>query len=705
MMANAEKPAAGSTKFDPYHRWLGVSPKDQPPTYYRLLGIDPFEPDPEVIRDAAERQMAHVRRYQLGKYSELSQKILNELGTAKGCLLDPIDRARYDWQLKERLTKAERPPSVNRKTVSWKNPPILWVASAVGVTLLSALSLVIVASTSRRPDESDKITSAQPSQQHEEKQSIRTLALERALAAVELTSPAFGSGRHLEIVIDGRAVRHGREPFERGLFVVALVEGKVVLHQLYDCLGLAAAADQFAEAIKKLPAGAIVILVVGDDATQNFNQNAQQAILSIGGQIGLLGKPSRSTYYCIGQKGIGVGMATEAIGRHDLHYPATSRGRQKTVATTPVPTTEAKSERPTTGSGANTDPERATQRKTPHPKWQREYGGKPLSFWILQAKSNSTESRKAAATAFGNMGPPAIPALIELLKDKEHMVRWNAAQALVRGNMGPEAKTAIPILTKWLKDRDEDARRAAAWTLGNVGPEAKAAIPDLTGLLKDKEPNVRCEAAWALGRMGPEARTAIPALIELLKDKEPNVRCEAAWALGRMGPEARTAIPALIELLKDKEQIVRWHVAQALGSMGPEAKAAIPDLTGLLKDNNKCVRWSAAQALGNMGPEAKAAIPDLTGLLKDKEPNVRRFAAIALGRMGPEAKATIPDLTDLLKDKENFVRQVAAIVLGNMGPEARTAIPALIELLKDKENFVRQAAAEALKKIADEKKG
>jgi hypothetical protein len=49
--------------FDPYHRRLGIPPKDQPPNHYRLLAIDQFESDPEVIRDAAEQRMAHVRTF------------------------------------------------------------------------------------------------------------------------------------------------------------------------------------------------------------------------------------------------------------------------------------------------------------------------------------------------------------------------------------------------------------------------------------------------------------------------------------------------------------------------------------------------------------------------------------------------------------------------------------------------------------------
>ena len=35
--------------FDPYHKWLGIPPQDQPPHYYRLLGIELFESDPDVI--------------------------------------------------------------------------------------------------------------------------------------------------------------------------------------------------------------------------------------------------------------------------------------------------------------------------------------------------------------------------------------------------------------------------------------------------------------------------------------------------------------------------------------------------------------------------------------------------------------------------------------------------------------------------------
>jgi len=89
--------------FDPYHRWLGIPARHQPANHYRLLALELFESDLEVIRDAAERQIAHVRRYELGKHRELSQKILNELGKAKACLLDEQKRTAYDRELRQQL--------------------------------------------------------------------------------------------------------------------------------------------------------------------------------------------------------------------------------------------------------------------------------------------------------------------------------------------------------------------------------------------------------------------------------------------------------------------------------------------------------------------------------------------------------------------------------------------------------------------------
>jgi len=89
--------------FNPYHKWLGIAPEELPPNHYRLLAIRPFESDADVIASAADQRMAHVRSFQAGKHSALSQKILNEISSARVCLLSPDRKAAYDKQLAEQL--------------------------------------------------------------------------------------------------------------------------------------------------------------------------------------------------------------------------------------------------------------------------------------------------------------------------------------------------------------------------------------------------------------------------------------------------------------------------------------------------------------------------------------------------------------------------------------------------------------------------
>lgn len=89
-----------SNTFDPYHTWLGIAPSEQPPNHYRLLGIALFEESRDVISNAADRQMAHIRTFQNGKHAAESQKLLNELSAARVTLLDPKKRAEYDAKLR-----------------------------------------------------------------------------------------------------------------------------------------------------------------------------------------------------------------------------------------------------------------------------------------------------------------------------------------------------------------------------------------------------------------------------------------------------------------------------------------------------------------------------------------------------------------------------------------------------------------------------
>ena len=85
--------------FDPYHKWLGIAPDEQPADHYRLLGLKQFESDPDVIENAADQRMSHIRTFQSGNHSADSQRILNEITSAKLCLLDPQRKAAYDAEV------------------------------------------------------------------------------------------------------------------------------------------------------------------------------------------------------------------------------------------------------------------------------------------------------------------------------------------------------------------------------------------------------------------------------------------------------------------------------------------------------------------------------------------------------------------------------------------------------------------------------
>ena len=119
--------------------------------------------------------------------------------------------------------------------------------------------------------------------------------------------------------------------------------------------------------------------------------------------------------------------------------------------------------------------------------------------------------------------------------DSDPTVKRLAAEALRQ--IGPAAAPAVPALIETLKDTDPTAKWLAADALGAIGPAAAPAIPALVEVLKDKGANslARAGAASALGAIGP---AAIPALMEVFKDKsaDPEVRTYAADALKAIAP-------------------------------------------------------------------------------------------------------------------------------------------------------------------------
>jgi hypothetical protein len=99
-------------RFDPYHKWLGIPPSQQPPHHYRLLGLEAFEADRDVIESAANQRMAYLQELAVGEHLKESQQLLNEVAAARRCLLNAQQKAAYDAQLRASLPAGGPAPPV-----------------------------------------------------------------------------------------------------------------------------------------------------------------------------------------------------------------------------------------------------------------------------------------------------------------------------------------------------------------------------------------------------------------------------------------------------------------------------------------------------------------------------------------------------------------------------------------------------------------
>ncbi|NQV24541.1 MAG: hypothetical protein HQ518_09255 [Rhodopirellula sp.] len=132
-----------SDSFDPYHIWLGIPPKDQPPNHYRLLGLQNLEENTDVIDAAANRQTAYLHEMAAGPRRKESQQLLNEIAVARRCLLSPEKKQEYDEQLRADAAAIEAARTVTAapaaipmavpiaQVVSPPVPPVPPVASVV----------------------------------------------------------------------------------------------------------------------------------------------------------------------------------------------------------------------------------------------------------------------------------------------------------------------------------------------------------------------------------------------------------------------------------------------------------------------------------------------------------------------------------------------------------------------------------------------
>ena len=107
---------ATADDFDPYLKWLGIPPAEQPPNHYRLLSVPLFETDAATIAKAAGRWSAYLDARSKGKNGALAQRLLDEVIAAQTCLLDAASKVDYDANLQASLRGSDNgaPPAKSR---------------------------------------------------------------------------------------------------------------------------------------------------------------------------------------------------------------------------------------------------------------------------------------------------------------------------------------------------------------------------------------------------------------------------------------------------------------------------------------------------------------------------------------------------------------------------------------------------------------
>ena len=256
---------------------------------------------------------------------------------------------------------------------------------------------------------------------------------------------------------------------------------------------------------------------------------------------------------------------------------------------------------------------------------------------------------------------------IRALKDQNPSVRNRALQSLkTTAQFSP---AAVPAIADVLRDEEYLIRILAAYTLGELGSAAVDATPALCGALGDKEPMVSSEVGRALEKIARDpghtqvAAAMVPSVAKVLREVSGAAVMIAKKVFKTIG---NPALPTLVEMLNDKDRTPRLRALDALRELG-QAKAAVPSLSAWLSDEDRQLRWRAAMVLGEVGREAKPAVPALIEAMRDPLPNsYGDVAAGALMRIGPTVAELEPALAPLMKDKDAVVRKRAENVLSTI---------------------------------------
>jgi HEAT repeat protein len=289
----------------------------------------------------------------------------------------------------------------------------------------------------------------------------------------------------------------------------------------------------------------------------------------------------------------------------------------------------------------------------------------------LLAVESPAANRAAAMRALALRGtPPDV--LARYLDDEFAWVRYYAVQGLGRSGHVP----AIPALVQKLRDASPQVRLAAIEALSSI--DAPAALDVVLAAARSEDPDELRAALLGLGG----ANAALPVLLAAVKTPDIATRIVALSSLAKHS--APSAIEALIAAALATEPEIRDAAVSLLAERTDrEAADALAEVAAQTDDPDHPVH----AALSVPSPARISALRQ--GCASADERSAPTFAS-ALGRMH-DARATAA-LLELVAVPNAVSRRVAAIVLVEIGlPGAKELVVRMSR--EDPDPAVRRACA------------
>lgn len=235
------------------------------------------------------------------------------------------------------------------------------------------------------------------------------------------------------------------------------------------------------------------------------------------------------------------------------------------------------------------------------------YQGRKLSQWLVDIDfGQPPDKRQKAGAAMRQMGVRTLPFLLAGLDpDKSSDARSRQATWGFDA-LGPVAKPAIPQVVRLLEKNPGYAPLVLAEIGPDAMPEVLQALTNGSFWVRDNAA-IGLANAISSGKISSEqAIAALPIAVRNLTytDANPvyqeNTRWRAASLLGALKLNPDLSIPALMGGLQETNPTIAAACADALKGFGPQAKPAIPLLTKAASSTDAQLNTAAKMALNEI---------------------------------------------------------------------------------------------------------